>query len=120
MMVGDNINDTAAFSESSFSVYVGSDGGNGGGTDATLLSPIAGASHHRVFTKGDEACGPVVNDSIDLEKLRCVILLARRAVGKIRQNKLLGLVYNILALTLASGVLQSISHRLVLSPYVYA
>lgn len=117
MVVGDNINDTAAFSESSFSVYVGSEYGDAGGTDATLLPLAAEAFREAACMRDSEASATIAEDSIDLENLRYMTLLARKTAGKIRQNELLSMAYNILALTLASGVLQRFNHHLVFSPY---
>ncbi|EFX00413.1 haloacid dehalogenase-like hydrolase [Grosmannia clavigera kw1407] len=104
VVVGDNLNDTGAFAESSFSIYVGSDTVCAGETDAMLLSGQ---------TRNDAA-----HVRVDLEQIQDVILLAKTTMDRIRQNRWASLAYNIVALALASGLLQNIHHRLYFSPYV--
>ncbi|KAF4447582.1 heavy metal translocating p-type ATPase [Fusarium austroafricanum] len=99
IVVGDNYNDMAAFSEASVGVYVGCDDHDTHGADAAIHT-ISGAEKHEM----------------GLVRLLRLIKTAKATVRRVHQNTYISFGYNIMALFLASGFLQQFDRRLVLTP----
>ncbi|KAF5625187.1 P-type ATPase [Fusarium tjaetaba] len=97
--VGDDYNDMAAFSEASVGVYVGCDDRDTHGADAALHA-IKGADEQ----------------DMGLVRLLRVIETAQATLRRVQLNRFISSTYNIMALSLASGLLQNFDQRLVLTP----
>jgi len=98
-MVGDNLNDIPVLGVASFSIAM-----------VPASSPLGAGSAHALVLPQPES------PSSDLHRVAYIFALARETTKRIRQNITWAIMYNLVALTLSTGLLQRFAASLVLTP----